>query len=45
VVRRIKALHLPAWVIGAIERCKEGEEQVELRYPEQRSPNGARNIV
>ena len=43
VVRRIQALHLSAWIIGAIERCREGEEQVELRYPDQWSPNSGRN--
>lgn len=35
VVRRILALHLPAWVIGSIGRCKD-EEQVEVRFQGER---------
>ena len=37
VVRRIQALQLSAWVIGAIDRCRDkDEERVEMRFLERR---------
>ena len=44
VVRRIQALHLPAWTIGSIERCKEGEERVEVRFPDRRRTDGGKDV-
>ena len=43
VVRRIQALHLQAWAIGSIEHCKEGEERVEVRFPDRRKTDGSRD--
>lgn len=46
VVRRLHALHFPAWVIGEIERCKDkDEEQVDIRIRERRkSENDSRSL-
>ncbi len=36
VVGRILALQLPAWAIGSVERCKDQEEQLEVRFLDRR---------